>query len=109
MRNSLLFPTAIRKGLSSASFFRVQISKQIQTAFSAHGIGDGLRGAIAAAAVVVVVPKGECNNDNNIVLMSLLLSLGLLLFHNLLNSSSSSSSGCLSGCHPHRLAPCPIA
>jgi hypothetical protein len=106
MRNSLLFPTAIRKGLSSASFFHVQISKQIQTAFSAHGIGDGLPGAIAAAAAAVVVPKGECNNDNNIVLMSLLLSLGLLLFPKLLNSSS---SGCLSGCHPHRLAPCPIA
>jgi hypothetical protein len=46
------------KGLSSASFFHVQISKQIQIAFSAHGIGDGLPGAIAAAAVVVV-PKAN--------------------------------------------------
>jgi hypothetical protein len=92
------------KGFSSASFFHVQISKQIQIAFSAHGIGDGLPGAIAAAAAVV--PKAnECYNDNNyIVLMSLLLSLDLLLFPKLLNSSS---SGCLSGCHPS--SPCTLS
>jgi phosphoribosylcarboxyaminoimidazole (NCAIR) mutase len=49
------------KGLSSASFFHVQIFKQIQIAFSAHGIADGLPGAIAAAAAaaVVVVPKAN--------------------------------------------------
>jgi hypothetical protein len=84
-----------------------QISKQIQIAFSAHGIGDGLPGAIAAAAAAaaVVVPKAnECYNDNYIVLMSLLLSLGLLLFPKLLNSSSSC---CLSGCHPS--SPCTLS
>jgi hypothetical protein len=49
------------KGLSSASFFHVQISKQIQIACSTHGIGDGLPGAIvaAAAAAVVIVPKAN--------------------------------------------------